>query len=130
MASLHYTTDIVFWKIYFWVLAALLFVGEGTMFADGLTVPELGAIVLEVAVVVGFFGFAYRKKVVTPSFWRLAILLYLVVSVLLALQAVYMDQLDPKLVVAGTLMGIVLELPMIIALFLYSSRKHPVWSAV
>ncbi len=87
------------------------------MVADGLTLFELAAIVVEVVAVVGLFGFAYRRRVATPRFWRGLTVLYVAVG--LALRAV---SLVPELLgVLEALIELGVRVPMYVGLWLYGT---------
>jgi hypothetical protein len=108
----------VFWKIYFFFIVLLsvpLYLGG----ASGQSVEFAIDLAFFVVLMVGFCGFAWRKKIANSLFWKL----FFPVCVIWNLGHAYYT-FDGVFTVVVT----AIYLPTLIALFLYAFRSEDLWN--
>ena len=111
----------VFWKVYFWLVALLWVISITDITWQVLSLRDAINIPLSWIALVGVFGYAYRRKLISQNFWKFCFFLIVGWDVL------YFSALTEF---TKGQMGIllVLGLPQYIALYLYGLRSTPLWS--
>ena len=107
------------WKIYFFFIAIvslplyLISVVFGPSFEAGI---DLGFFI---ALMVGFFGFAWRKRILNNSFWKIFFPLCAIWN--LGYSYYTLDGLYPLVIIA-------IYIPTLIPLYLYAFKSDEIWN--
>ncbi len=104
------------WKIYSWVLAAILGLAYFTILLGTVTAPKIIDIPISLVALVGLFGYAYKKKIGTKLFWQIWLILLILWDILYNFFLMRYPDIPNGLVAAG----ILIFLPEYIALYNYS----------
>ena len=125
------------WKIYLLlmiVLMALLFAFEGAQWIQTADVIDLAVFAIAT---VGLFGFAYRRRIGSRTFWSMWLPVEVVwdFAVLLAIEPAgfayrFPDGERTAVFSVETAVGVLLVLPLYIALYRYAFRSPELWAAV
>jgi hypothetical protein len=123
------------WKIYFFLALVLTFAEFVLLLFvdDGRTLVwwEWAYVPLYTIQIVGLFGFVYRHRLAIPLLWKFAF----VASVAYEVWELLSIATDPQLhgadqaifFVATVAMGLALQVPMLLGLFLYGFRSKELW---
>jgi hypothetical protein len=117
------------WKIYFWVILALLVAAYAIdptyfNFFDYLDIP------VSFISVAGLFGYAYKKRIVHYDFWKIWLI------VLIGWDIVYnyflagwikIEEAPMSSVLIDNMWGLSIFIPEYIALYLYGFRSKRLW---
>ncbi len=111
------------WKIYFWLVAAFLYLSQEATLAGGVTLTDFLAILVEVTALVGLFAYVYRRRLATPRFWRGWVVLYSLQLLMLGARDLWLSEID----VVAFLLGLLVRLPMLAGIYRGSllSRSRP-----
>lgn len=124
----------LFWKVYFF-LAVVLTIGYfvAPHLIDDTTEMgwlEWALIPLSAVQLLGLFGFAFERRVSVQGLWRLVF----IASIAYEIWDWYSVMTMPDVVGSGIFLigigvAVLLEIPMLIALFLYGFRSRELWRA-
>ena len=65
------------WKVYFWIWAGMhLLIYPLWLIAEG-TLPKYIDAAVSLLALLGIYGFAYKKKIFNPLFWRIGFFLFI-----------------------------------------------------
>ncbi len=71
----------IFWKIYFWLLVCLIYLGAKVTFSEeNFTVIEVIDIIMSVIATIGLYGYVFSMRIYKQSFWFSFFWVYLVFS--------------------------------------------------
>ncbi len=118
------------WKIYFFLIVALSVLGIIGLFAiDGSGWPEILSTILIIPATIGFFGYAFSKKILFQKFWTVNFIVQLAWAFLyyFVTKADLAGGMDQESFIASQAIMWVLSVPYYIALFLYSRKNYPLW---
>ena len=108
------------WRIYLWVVVAILAVSWLELFDGELTTHDLIDIPETLVAVTGLAGYAYQRAILFPLVWRVAIFLIPPWDIYYNLHA------GRALGEVFPVLGLVL--PAYVALFLYGYRSKRIWA--
>lgn len=111
------------WKIYSWVLAAILALAYSTILTETITAPKFIDIPISLVALVGLFGFAYKKKIGKRRFWQVWFTLLILWDILYNFFLTKYPDVPSVLVATG----IIIFLPEYIALYKYSFTQRFQW---
>ncbi|OGW26198.1 MAG: hypothetical protein A2X59_03110 [Nitrospirae bacterium GWC2_42_7] len=110
---------IIFWKIYFWLLTILLIIGSIT---DGFSSYwDIVGLPLDICAFVGFFSYAYRKKIFNKIFWKSFLPIYIIWDVTYNL-VIYPKYSEEPVEIIYILIGYIFIVPLYIALYRYAFK--------
>ncbi len=119
----------IFWKIYFWLLFATLFQAFFAPVNTHLILNVINLITFSIATM-GFWGFAWNKKVFTQMFWKT----FFVVSIFWGIfSTIFFPISQEEILSTGMpivmflLVGTLAIIPLYTALFLYAFKVRHIW---
>ena len=123
------------WKIYFWVLIGATFVALcsdvfGVLRGSIIDPNDVVLYVIQFAAIAGVFGYAYKKALLSVAVWRFVLLSQLLMLLYSGYIIVSVQPEPGALTPVSTLLAIamvVLILPELVALYLYSFRSRYLW---
>jgi hypothetical protein len=111
----------MFWKIYFWVFAALMTVN----YAQGLDLTMKWMVidlVVSLPSLLALYGYAYRKVFLTVRVWKAYFVFFIVENLLFNLVLSPME--GSQALDMNMLIGLVITLPVFVATFLYAFENR------
>lgn len=127
------------YKKYFWILYLLfIFVFESKaiyseliIYTDTMEIElnRYAFMFTELVALIGLFGYAFKKPLITPTFWLIFALFYSVYSIIIHYSnRLYYEQITPDgYFIITSLLTILAIFPWYIALFLYSKKSNKYW---
>ena len=124
------------WKLYLWAMVALLALIYALLGVAWMQPLDALDAVITGASLAGLFGFAYRRSIAIPGFWRawlpIQVLWDLALTLVLTpagLAYRFSDSEASSTPSLGDLSGLLLILPLYAALYLYGHRSPELWPA-
>ncbi len=120
----------VFWKIYVVVLALLVALAPAVVLSTDPTVFDWIDLPASALLIVGLFGFAFRRRVLSQAFWRGAFFALLAWSVLYNFVISRLVELGQRGIPAplwNMVAGIAILLPAYVGLYLYAFGSEDFW---
>ena len=120
----------VLWKIYFFLITILSFVGMGSfILSSGAGIVDYAELILLIIATAGLYGFAFRKKVLAPGFWIPFLILYFVAGVIYEpLSSVNMREgMTDSVYYISVAIGYIFSLPGYYALYRYGKKSEQPW---
>lgn len=120
----------VFWKIYFFIITILSFIGMASyLLSSGAGIVDYAELVLLIIASTGLYGFAFSKKILTPGFWIPFLIFYLITGIFYeTLSSVNMRQgMSDSTYYLSVAIGYVLSLPGYYALYKYGQKSEQPW---
>ena len=121
------------WKIYFWLTAIISLIGIPMLGSFG--VYEAIDFLLFVVVMIGYFGFAWRKPILNEQTWKVVLLVTVVWNILYmyflpvpsGVSEALSDPWFPRWMAASA--SLLFAMPLFIALFLYAYHEKETWES-
>jgi hypothetical protein len=109
------------WKIYFWIFTFLLIVDEiGVFSKKGASLIVIFDILISFMSLVGLFCFAYKKKWLRASFWKVYFYIFLVWD--LSFNLIIGPYMGSDYSLISALIGLGISVPLYIGLYLYAFK--------
>jgi hypothetical protein len=122
----------IWWKLYFWLAAALTILSLLGMSSPGsFTVFDYVDFILSATAVVGLYGFGYYERIGNVVFWRYFFYVALVESVFFSgiLPAAGVKRFGQETTFdVYYLLEIALAIPMLAAIYSYAYKRPFIWS--
>jgi hypothetical protein len=123
----------MFWRIYSIALAFLLLPTYAMIMGMSYSIWDFMDMVVAVGALMGFFGYAYKFRIISMSLWKVYFFLVLswdlfyniIISMVLDL-AVHLPN-EPKIAWTGVLLSFAIIVPEYIALFHYGYKSEALW---
>jgi hypothetical protein len=123
-------TRSVFWKIYFFIITILSFLGMMSfLLSNGAGLIDYAEFVLLIIASAGLYGFAFCKKILTPGFWIPFLVFYLISGIFYEpLSSVNMRQgMTDSAYYISVAIGYILSLPGYYGLYKYGKKNEQPW---
>jgi len=120
----------MWWKIYFLILAlAPIIIYRGQDYTRIFDVVDL---IIYVAALVGLFGFAWKKKIASVSFWKVYFPIYVIWNIYFQYfipfpRGVYKGDIGDKVHAAIGTYNLLFLIPLLMALYFYAFKKADIW---
>ena len=118
------------WKIYFVFITLLSVFGLTVLFFEpNFGIAEIFTIILIVPATIGLFGYIFRKKILTQSFWKTFFFVYIAWSVLYIFVSKIDQQAgmsDSEFIISMTISWAI-SIPAYLALFFYGRVSCSIW---
>ena len=126
----------LFWKIYFWLMAFLVglsAIGRVYLYftREIVTVYDLVESLISLIAIVGLYGFVYQKPLAAPLFWKFIWILLLLTWIWSFFSAKNAGMIEKfGFAKAALLITLIagLAVPSLIGLYLYSFRSNALWN--
>jgi len=118
------------WKIYAWFLAIVLAAAYGAIIWEGLEVRDAIDIPISLIAVIGVFGYAYKRRIVSEDLWRVwffVIIGWDIFNSLVLEDFTEFDEFTAIEISIGIIFVLILIIPEYIALFLYGFKSETLW---
>ena len=115
---------VLVWDILFHVVRFMLFPNSG--------IYLYGFIFISIIEMTGLFGFAFRKKILSQTLWKVAFFIVLAIFAHGFFYESVIDYLNNELDILGFLFVVVVQLPFIplyLALYLYAWKSNHIWES-
>lgn len=120
----------IWWKIYFFVISILSFLGMTTfLLSDGAGIIDYLELLLLIVATAGLFGFVFSKKVLFAKFWLPFLIIYFVTGLFYeSLSGVDMRQgMSGSAYYISMAIGYLVSIPGYYGLFMYSKAETHPW---
>lgn len=121
----------VWWKVYFFTITALTFIGSADIFARiGFTIIDYISTALLILATIGLYGFTFLKQIFQPKFWSIFFFINLTFGYIspLLFDSNFFIGLNKAQIVITLLLGTFISLPGYYGLFKYGRNENPIWS--
>ena len=108
----------LFWKIYFWFFVTLLVVGYGTEGFSGIW--DIIDLLISMGALVGFFLYAYQKRFLNATFWKIYFPLHIIWD--FSFNLIIDPRVSGNAFDAMVFIGFLFIIPVYIAIYLYAFR--------
>lgn len=124
-------TRSVFWKIYFFIITILSFIGMVSfLLSSGAGIIDYAEFVLLIIATAGLYGFVFTKKVLSPGFWVPFLVFYLIAGIAYEpLSSVNMREgMSDNVYYISVAIGYIFSLPGYYALYKYGQKSEQPWT--
>lgn len=121
----------VFWKIYFFIITILSFIGMASfLLSSGAGMIDYAEFALLIIATAGLYGFVFCKKVLTSGFWIPFLVFYLIAGILYEpLSSVNMREgMSDSVYYISVAIGYIFSLPGYYALYRYGNKYEQPWA--
>jgi hypothetical protein len=123
----------IWWKLYFYPITILMIIGSISVlkeksagFVDYLMLAS------DLVAIVGFYGFVHLKRFLSPKYWMVFFVIYLLFNISYEfLTNVDLQQgMSDKQYYISMLGGYIISLPLYYALYSYGKKSNPIWVVI
>jgi hypothetical protein len=120
----------IFWKVYFFIITILSFIGMlSFLLSSGSGIVDYAQLILLIIATAGLYGFAFDKKILSPSFWIPFLVFYFIAGIAYEpLSSVNMRHgLSDSEYYFSIAIGYILSFPSYYALYRYGNKHERPW---
>lgn len=118
------------WKIYFWIIIVLMSLSYFDTFMLGMSIADIFDIPITLISTIAFFGYVYKKPFLNSLFWKRWFYIMITWDVfygVLILDYSEFSNISISEAFAMVMIGLVLILPLYIAIYLYGYKSIELW---
>lgn len=119
------------WKIYLWLSVAIFSFSEGVDFTTSdISAENFLELLVMYTALLGVFGYVYKLRIYSVQIWKIwtiVFFLYTFITTLLTDWSTFIQLAEPGFIAFFIPFAVVLTVPLLIALYLYSFRSPEIW---
>lgn len=119
----------MFWKIYFWILSALIFFGALSTIDSSTSPFEYFDLIFCTIGLVSLFGYSYKKRILNISFWKFFAPVFLFWEIFFLIYENFIiggsENIEHSFIFF--MISLLITIPGYVAVFLYGYRSKEIW---